>query len=95
MPIERILLAGALEPRDGNLTKDSLLTNCYAEENPEGIMIVKRPGNSLEAVLASPSCTGQGAVFFGGKALFVLCDTLLTTPSIFVTIKASVKAGGL
>lgn len=74
METQRVLLANIMEPRDSTATKDAALTNCYVEDNPEGPTIVKRPGMvSLGALCAGG---GQGAIFFGGKAVFVACDTL-------------------
>ncbi len=79
-----------LEGRDTLSEKDGVLRNCYVEMDPEGPMVVKRPGTDL---ILSYGCTGQGAVWFGGKAIFVACDTLYD--GVAVNMKATVKAGAV
>lgn len=86
----RVPMGAMLEPRDTLSDKDGVLRNCYVEMDPEGSMVVKRPGTSL---VFSYGCTGQGAVWFGGNAVFVACDTLVIGK--VVSMKASVKAGAL
>jgi len=54
-----------------------LLTNCYAETGPDAERIVKRPGTALRANLGG-DCPGQGAFFFAGGPVFIVCDELFT-----------------
>lgn len=91
METQRIGLYSALEPRDSSMGKDSILTNCYPEENPEGIAIVKRGGYSEVATLCAG--TGQGAYYFNGLAVFVACDTLVMNR--VQVLLATTKAGGV
>lgn len=91
METQRISLYQAIEPRDATLTKDGVLTNCYAEDNPEGVMIVKRGGISEVTTLCAG--TGQGAYYFNGLAVFVACDTLVMNR--VQVLLASVKAGSV
>ena len=86
----RLLLVTYLEPRDSVASKDGVLANCYAEDNPEGPMIVKRPGNEF---LGDLGTTGQGGIWFEGNTIFVADDTLLANLR-FVNLTSSVHAGG-
>lgn len=86
----RLLLVSYLEPRDSVVDKDGILSNCYAEQNPEGPMIVKRPGNEG---LGSLGTTGQGAFWHEGCTFYVADNTLFACTRL-VTMSASVHAGG-
>jgi hypothetical protein len=68
----RIPLAASLANRDGTVTKDGLLVNCYEEQNPIGTMIVKRPGLNFFANYGF-GCA-QGAITFNGQMLIVMRD---------------------
>jgi hypothetical protein len=69
MPELRISLALPSEPRDVTLTKDSLLTNCFVEQDPFGQnKAIKRPGTILES---SVTTTSLGIWFYDGKVYYI------------------------
>ena len=76
-PRPRIPFVAPIETRDGSLSKDARLVNCYAEKQPDGsYMIYKRPG--LAFVVASGSVgfghdmqtTPTGYAFAVGTAIY-------------------------
>lgn len=77
METKRIPLPSVLATRDATVGKDGLLTNCYVEKGPDAIRVVKRPGYTLRANIGDAACPGQGAFFFVGGPVFIVCDTLV------------------
>lgn len=90
METKRVPVVGFLENRNGTLTKDGVMDNCYVEDNPEGTMAVKRPGL---AFLASLGVLGQGAGVYNSLPVFIVDDTLVTGGH-FVNMTATTHAGG-
>lgn len=68
-------LASPMASRDGTLTKDAKLMNCFVEADPTGKRtVVKRPGLVLNA--SSPAAAAQGVATFGTIPWAILQDTL-------------------
>lgn len=74
MSAQRRSLTLPLVPRDASAATDSRLTNCYTEKTPNGAMVIKRAGISVQNSLGV-GCA-QGATTFNGEALFIKSDTL-------------------
>lgn len=71
----RLALASRITSRDGTLTKDSKMVNCYLEQSPDGgVNVVKRPGTALFVQLAAG--TAQCAFATGGIPWVAIGDTL-------------------
>lgn len=67
-----------ISSRDGTLTKDSKMVNCFMEPTPEGGSVVKRPGTVL--VLSLPTVgTPQGQFLLGGKPFCINGDVVWDT----------------
>lgn len=60
--------------RDGTLTKDSKMVNCFAEASPVGSAAVKRPGTA--AVRATAAGTSQGTFMVSGVPFAIQNDIL-------------------
>lgn len=60
--------------RDGTLTKDALMVNCFAEKTASGTALVKRPGTQY---ISGPALTGtaQGQFSFAGTFYFIVNDS--------------------
>ena len=58
-----IPVACPIETRDGTLTKDARMVNCYVEQNDNGNAAVKRPGTVVGATVptGTPQCIGRHA----------------------------------
>ena len=70
-----IPLPANLQSRDGGLTKDALMTNCFAEPRGEALYVSPRPGSAL----LSSTVTGadaQGAFNVNG-GLFVIQNNII------------------
>lgn len=81
----RLPLACRITTRDGTLSKDSKLVNCYMEPSPDGgINVIKRPGTALAYQL--PAGTAQCTFAAGGAPFCVIGDTLRLMMSISVSI---------
>lgn len=66
-------LVHQLTTRDGLLTKDSRMVNCYPEQTENGPAAVKRPGLTLQGVLGAG--IGQGIFNFGTGGLAFIGGT--------------------
>jgi len=59
--------------RDGTLTTDAKMVNCFMEkEEGEGVAVVKRPGTSYASTITG---TAQGFFKFNGAPYFIVNDT--------------------
>ena len=66
----QVSLVVPIDTRDGTLTKDSKMVNCFAEQADTGWVAIKRPGTTVGATV--PSGTPQGiGVHNGGVWAFV------------------------
>ena len=65
--------------RDGTLTTDALMTNCYAEVEESGTAIIKRPG---EQYVSTVTGTAQGQFAFFGTNYFIVNDHIFLSGSI-------------
>lgn len=63
--------------RDGTLTKDSRMVNCFLETTENGPTLVKRPGSS---VLLAQSGTTQGGFNCGGFTYYISNDQIVGVP---------------
>lgn len=61
-------LVHQITSRDGSLSKDSKMVNCYPEQTEMGTAVVKRPGLSLYGT-ACPAGRGQGLFNFAGTPI--------------------------
>lgn len=77
--------------RDGTLTKDARMVNCFFEQTENGMALVKRPGTS--SVLAVGG-TAQGSFNANGYAYFIAGDTIRDVTGVFsLAIPGLTKAG--
>jgi len=59
--------------RDGTLTTDAKMVNCFMEkEEGEGVAVIKRPGTSYQSTATG---TAQGFFKFNGAPYFIVSDT--------------------
>jgi hypothetical protein len=71
----RLPLASRITTRDGTLTKDSKMVNCYLEQSPDGgVNVVKRPGTTITQQLTAG--TAQGVFATGGVPWGIVTDTI-------------------
>lgn len=82
----RVPLATKILTRDGTLTKDGKMVNCYVDPEPDGSPnVVKRPGLAIRNTAALPSlATNQGLVAFGQLMFAVVSDVVYSvfTPAV-------------
>ena len=78
-PRPRIPFVAPIESRDGTLSKDARLVNCYAEKQPDGsYQIYRRPGLAFAYSSGTTGfghdmqTTGYGTVFAVGAQIFAL-----------------------
>jgi hypothetical protein len=77
--------------RDGTLTKDSKLVNCFIEQTSNGMALVKRPGSStFFAQTGAP----QGTFNCNGRSYSILNDAAYDMQSGVATAIPSVTTGG-
>lgn len=69
-----IPLVVPIDTRDGTLTKDSKMVNCFAEQTPSGWAAIKRPGTTIGATV--PSGTPQGVFLHDGGVYAIVNDTM-------------------
>lgn len=70
----QIPLVVTIGTRDGTLTKDSKMVNCFAEKDDGGLSAIKRPGTTVGATV--PSGTPQGVALHNGGVFAAVNDTL-------------------
>jgi hypothetical protein len=71
----RLPVACRIATRDGTLTKDSKMVNCFSEADPDGgVNVVKRPGTAL--VQSFGASVAQVGFATGGAAFGVFGDTI-------------------
>ena len=76
-------LAAPIQPRSASLAKDQRLTNCFVEQQAEGLQIVKRPGLSQFATV-TPGCAQLIAVTPGGVIVTVTGGTGTAASGTFI-----------
>lgn len=76
----KIPLSQGINTRDGTLTKDAKMVNCYTEVSSEGKSAVKRPGTSFVSTFGAGG-TPQGQFLLSNEPYFINNDTVynLTT----------------
>lgn len=67
--------------RDGTLTKDAKMVNCFAEPTENGMTLVKRPGTA--AVLHTTGPAAQGGFNCDGFAYYITNDTIYSIDGVF------------
>lgn len=73
--VKSIPLIASIGTRDGTLTKDGRMVNCFAEKDgPDGWSAIKRPGTVVGATV--PSGTPQSIALHNGFAWAVVSDNL-------------------
>jgi len=77
--------------RDGTLTKDSKMVNCYIEQTTNGMALVKRPG-SLQVF--SQAGTPQGTFNCNGRSYSIVNDTVYDIQSSTAVAIPSVTTAG-
>lgn len=82
----RLPIATSIESRDGTLTKDAKLVNCFVDVEGETSFVVKRPG--LRKSVASAAGTGLGMVSWEGNMYHAVGSTF------YQTDYASIPSGG-
>lgn len=73
----RFPIASSIESRDGSLSKDAKLVNCFVDVEGETSFVVKRPG--LRKSVASASGTGLGMVSWEGNMYHAVGSTFYQT----------------
>lgn len=89
----RIPVASQLMSRDGSLTKDARLTNCFIEQKQDRSAIVSRPGLSKKFALGSGN--GNGMVEWRGTLYVVKGNTLTQGPTAAPVTDGSVWSNTL
>lgn len=82
----RLPIATSIESRDGSLTKDAKLVNCFVDVEGETSFVVKRPG--LRKSVASAAGAGLGMVSWEGNMYHA------TGLTFYQTSYASIPGGG-
>lgn len=75
----RIGFVCPLGTRDGTLTKDSKMVNCFVEKTRNGYAVVKRPGTAL--VQQNPAGVGQGQFRCNGNPYAIINNVIYQTNS--------------
>jgi hypothetical protein len=75
--IEPIPLIHQIGTRDGTLSKDAKMVNCFSEKTELGTAAVKRPGTSL--VQQNPVATGQGQLLVNDNPYAISGDIIYRT----------------
>jgi len=65
--------------RDGTLTADAKMINCFAEKTETGVAIVKRPGTGYTSTITG---TAQGQFAYFGSNYIIVNDTIYPSGSI-------------
>lgn len=81
----RLPLASSIQTRDGLLSKDAKLVNCFVDVDGETSFVVKRPG--LIKAVASTAGTGLGMISWEGNMYHA------TGSSIYQTLYSSIVLG--
>jgi hypothetical protein len=72
-PPQTFSLCHPIASRDGTLSKDSRMVNCFIEQTQNGMALVKRPGTST---VATPGGTAQGTFNCNGRSYSINSDVV-------------------